>query len=161
MRDNSPHGLGHAYSEHGDPAPTGTADITTYRGAGSRRNDLESLTALLDLNEHVRFLDFIPDEHLPLYYQVADFFILPTQELEGFGLVTVETLACGTPVPSTPVGGIPEILRPLRPNVLFSGTEPDALAHLILEHHNRSCSDATGYQDLRHSCRRHALERYT
>lgn len=161
MWDNSPHGPGHAYSEHGDPAPTGTADNTTYRGAGSLRNDLESLTASLDLNGHVRFLGVIPDEHLPLYYQVADFFILPTRELEGFGFVTVETLAYGTPVPGTPVGGTPEVLRPLRSDLLFSGTEPDALAHLILEHHNRSCSDATGYQDLRHSCRRHARERYT
>ncbi|MDD5559532.1 glycosyltransferase family 4 protein [Candidatus Methylomirabilis sp.] len=129
-------------------------------GAGSLRNDLESLTASLDLNEHVRFLGFVPDEHLPLYYQAADFFILPTRELEGFGLVTVEALACGTPVLGTPVGGTPEILRPLRSDLLFSGMEPDALAHLILEHHNRFCSDPTGYQDLRLSCRRHALERY-
>lgn len=129
-------------------------------GAGSLRNDLESLTASLGLNEHVRFLGFVPDEHLPLYYQAADFFILPTRELEGFGLVTVEALACGTPVLGTPIGGTPEILRPLRSDLLFSGTEPDAFARLIVEHHNRCCSDPTGYQDLRRHCRRHALERY-
>lgn len=130
-------------------------------GAGSLRNDLESLVTSLELNEHVRFLGFVPDERLPLYYQTADFFILPTRELEGFGLVTVEALACGTPVLGTPIGATPEILRPLRPDLLFSGMEPDAFARLILEHHHRFCSDPTGYQHLRHSCRRHALERYT
>lgn len=75
-------------------------------------------------------------------------------------MVTVEALACGTPVLGTPIGGTPEILRPLRSDLLFSGTEPDALAHLILKHHNRFCLDPTGYQELRDACRRHALEHY-
>ena len=129
-------------------------------GVGSLRDELVSLTASLDLSGHIRFLGFVPDEQLPPYYQAADFFILPTRELEGFGLVTVEALACGTPVLGTPVGGTPEILRSLRPDLLFAGTEPDALAHLMLEHHARLCSDPTGYQELRHSCHHHALEHY-
>jgi glycosyltransferase involved in cell wall biosynthesis len=129
-------------------------------GAGSLRNDLESLTASLGLNEHVQFLDFVPDEHLPLYYQAADFFILPTRELEGFGLVTVEALACGTPVLGTPIGATPEILQSLRSDLLFAGTEPDAIAELILKHHQLRCSDPPGYQHLRDACRRHALEHY-
>jgi glycosyltransferase involved in cell wall biosynthesis len=129
-------------------------------GAGSLRNDLESLTASLGLNEHVRFLGFVPDEQLPLYYQAADFFILPTRELEGFGLVTVEALACGTPVLGTPVGGTPEILRPLRSDLLFADINPDAIAELILTHHQLRRSDPPGYQHLRDACRRHALEHY-
>ncbi|MDE2181220.1 MAG: glycosyltransferase family 4 protein, partial [candidate division NC10 bacterium] len=104
-------------------------------GVGSLRGDLTSLTASLDLNSHVRFPGLVPDDQLPLYYQAADFFILPTRELEGFGLVTVEALACGTPVLGTPVGGTPEILRPLRSDLLFAGIDPDAIAELILKHH--------------------------
>ncbi len=129
-------------------------------GAGSLRDDLESLSTSLDLNGHVRFLGYVPDDRLPLYYQAADFFVLPTRELEGFGLVTIEALACGTPVLGTPVGGTPEILLPLRPDLLFSGVEPDSLTQLILEHHSRLRSDPNGYEMLRNACRRHALERY-
>lgn len=130
-------------------------------GVGSLRGDLTSLTASLDLNSHVRLPGLVPDEQLPLYYQAADFFILPTRELEGFGLVTVEALACGTPVLGTPVGGTPEILRPLRSDLLFAGIDPDAIAELILKHHQLRRSDPPGYQHLRDACRRHALEYYT
>jgi len=129
-------------------------------GTGSLRDDLESLTASLDLNGHVRFLGFIPDEQLPFYYQAADLFVLPTRELEGFGLVTVEALACGTPVLGTPVGATPEILLPLRSDLIFPGTDPDAIAKLIHEQHHRLRSDPDGYQVLRDACRRHALDRY-
>jgi glycosyltransferase involved in cell wall biosynthesis len=88
-------------------------------GAGSLRSDLEALTDSLDLRGHVRFLGFIPDSELPHYYQACDAFVLPTRELEGFGLVTAEALACGTPVLGTPVGATPEVLRELEPDLLF------------------------------------------
>ncbi|HWU38845.1 MAG TPA: glycosyltransferase family 4 protein, partial [Candidatus Acidoferrum sp.] len=52
-------------------------------GTGTLRGDLESLTASLELQQHVRFLGYIPEPDLPLYYQAADAFVLPTRELEG------------------------------------------------------------------------------
>lgn len=97
-------------------------------GSGSQRAPLESLVAELDLGRHVRFLGFVPDETLPHYYQAADLFVLPTRELEGFGLITVEALACGTPVLGTPVGATPEILRQLDPGLLFQDLTPQAMA---------------------------------
>jgi len=84
-------------------------------GAGSLRGTLEAQSQALGLADHVKFLGFVPDAELPRYYQAADLFVLPTRELEGFGLVTVEALACGTPVLGTPVGATPEILRALCP----------------------------------------------
>lgn len=129
-------------------------------GTGSLRDALESLIVSLGLSDHVRFLGFVPDDQLPLYYQAADFFILPTRELEGFGLVTVEALACGTPVLGTPIGGTPEILLPLRSDLLFPASDPNAIAKTILEHHHQFRSDPPGYQELRDACRRHALDRY-
>jgi len=82
-------------------------------GAGSLRAELETLAGSLAIAAQVRFLGFVPDAELPLYYQAADCFVLPTRELEGFGLVTVEALACGTPVLGTPIGATPELLDPL------------------------------------------------
>ncbi len=125
-------------------------------GAGSLRSDLESLTGSLDLQGHVRFLGFIPDNELPLYYQASDAFVLPTRELEGFGLVTIEALACGTPVLATPVGATPELLRQLQPDLLFEGIEAQDIAQGILRYLQRAQADPQGYENLRQRCRDYA-----
>jgi glycosyltransferase involved in cell wall biosynthesis len=129
-------------------------------GAGSLRGDLESLTSSLDLRSHVRFLGFIPDNELPLYYQASDAFVLPTRELEGFGLVTAEALACGTPVLGTPVGAIPEILGELQSDLLFEGIEAEDIARGIMNHLEGAKSDPQGYEALRQCCRDYATSHF-
>src|SRR5438132_4187049 len=124
-------------------------------GVGSVRQELESFSEALGLREQVRFLGFIPDEALPLYYQAADVFVLPTRELEGFGLVTVEALACGTPVLGTPVGATPEILSPLSPSLLFREASTEAIASGLGTFLDERRRDANGYRDLRRACREH------
>ena len=66
-------------------------------GQGAERERLEHLIRARHLEHHVRLVGFIPDEQLASFYQAADLFVLPTVALEGFGLVTTEALACGTP----------------------------------------------------------------
>lgn len=80
-------------------------------GEGPRRAELEALAASLGVK--ARFLGYVKDEALPSLYRAADLFVLPTRALEGFGLVAVEAMACGTPALGTPVGAIPEVLGPL------------------------------------------------
>jgi glycosyltransferase involved in cell wall biosynthesis len=101
-------------------------------GKGSERDRLERLIVKCGMEDHVRLIGFIPDEQLASYYGAADVFILPTAALEGFGLVTVEALACGVPVLGTPIGATPEILAPLDPRLVMPGATPDALASGIL-----------------------------
>lgn len=129
-------------------------------GAGSLRANLESLASSLTLRDHVRFLEFISEAELPLYYQVCDAFVLPTRELEGFGLVAVESLACGTPVLGTPVGAIPEMLVALQPNLLFDGVATESIARGILKHVKRAQGDRRGYEALRRRCRDYATARF-
>ncbi len=129
-------------------------------GTGSGRHDLESLTISLGLNGHVRFLGFVPEAHLPLYYQAADFFILPSKELEGFGLVAVEALGCGTPVLGTLVGAIPEVLDGIEPDLLFEGTDPEAIARGIRDHLKRAQADPEGHESLRRRCRAYAVTHF-
>ncbi|MEX5213608.1 MAG: glycosyltransferase family 4 protein [Nitrospiraceae bacterium] len=80
------------------------------------------------LADHVRLLGFVPEDRLCRYYQCADLVVMPTLELEGFGLVTVEALAAGTPVLGTPVGALPEVLRRIDPYLITDGPAASDLA---------------------------------
>ena len=102
-------------------------------GAGPLKDDLVMMCRRLNLNQHIHFAGFIPEAALPEYYQVADIFVLPTIELEGFGLVTLEALASGTPVLGTPVGGTQEILSSFDNRFVFQDTRHESISRLIIE----------------------------
>lgn len=63
----------------------------------------------LNLSSRVIFTDAISEEDLPGIYKGADLFILPSL-YEGFGLVLLEAMACGTPVAASNISSIPEVL---------------------------------------------------
>jgi glycosyltransferase involved in cell wall biosynthesis/SAM-dependent methyltransferase len=129
-------------------------------GAGALRSELESLVVRLGLSEHVRFAGFVEEGMLPRCYQAADLFVLPTQALEGFGLVTVESLACGTPVIGTAVGATPEILSPLGPSLIFSRATPAAMAQDLARFLDESEREPARLDELRRACRVHAERQY-
>lgn len=106
--------------------------LLVIAGRGRLREKLGRRAEALGLGGAVRFAGYVDDATLVEYYQVADLFVLPSLAFEGFGMVTLEALACGTPVVGTPIGATPEILRPLAPQLLFDGTEPSALRRGIL-----------------------------
>jgi glycosyltransferase involved in cell wall biosynthesis len=124
-------------------------------GVGALRSHLEDLARSLGVTDIVRFAGLIPEADLPRYYGAADCFVLPTRELEGFGLVTVEALACGTPVLATPVGATPEILAPLAPEFLTDDASPEALARGI-----RRVAPLVDDAGFRARCRAHAERHY-
>ncbi|MDO9118018.1 MAG: glycosyltransferase family 4 protein [Nitrospira sp.] len=100
-------------------------------GEGPLRARLEAGIRERRLEQIVRLVGFIPEEQLVSYYQAADLVLMPTAQLEGFGLVTVEALACGTPVVGTPVGAIPEVLRQIDPILISNGTDSRSYADAL------------------------------
>jgi glycosyltransferase involved in cell wall biosynthesis len=125
-------------------------------GTGELRVPLEDLTRRLGIDSVVRFAGHIPEEDLPAYYQAADLFVLPTRALEGFGLVTAEALACGTPVLGTPVGATPEILLPIHPGLVTEDASAPAIAQGVLRFANEMTETS-----LRERCRRHTETHYS
>ena len=100
-------------------------------GKGVLREKLQGLIDELALH-NVRLLGFVDDGELAQYYQASDLFVLPTETMEGYGLITVEALACGLPVVGTDTGATPEILREILPDFIAHGTSPEELARAVL-----------------------------
>jgi glycosyltransferase involved in cell wall biosynthesis len=102
-------------------------------GKGELRADLEAQVEALSLSNHVKLLGCIAEPHLDLAYRAVNLAVIPTVALEGFGLIAVESLAAGTPILGTPVGGIPEILRPFSEDLVFEGSSAVDICQGLLE----------------------------
>ena len=100
-------------------------------GTGPLAEKLRATIAERGLERSVHLAGHVSEELLPAVYRAADLFVVPSLTLEGFGLVVVEALACGTPVLVTPVGGLPEVVRDLDPALVLAGSRAPDLARGI------------------------------
>jgi glycosyltransferase involved in cell wall biosynthesis len=105
-------------------------------GSGSLQGRLEEQVRALGLSNSVTFLGRVEDQYLPLAYAACDAFVLPTAELECFGLIALEALSAGRPVLATPVGAIPEIIRQFEPSWLARSAEIEGIVDLLRQYLN-------------------------
>jgi glycosyltransferase involved in cell wall biosynthesis len=123
-------------------------------GTGVSEHPLRRLAETLGVGARTRFLGRVSDIDLRTWYAAADVVVMPTAAYEGFGLVTAEALACGTPVVATPVGASPELLGPLDPRLVAANTGAEEIAEAIKQ------ALSMGGSDLRARCREYAVSRY-
>jgi glycosyltransferase involved in cell wall biosynthesis len=83
----------------------------------------------LDLQDLVSFTGYVPRQDLPIVYNLASLFVYPTL-YEGFGLPALEALACGTPVITSEVASLPEIMG--EAGILIPPGDGQALSQAIL-----------------------------
>lgn len=102
----------------------------------------------LGLEQHVRFLGYVPDEDLPALYSRADLFAY-LSHYEGFGIPPLEAMACGAPVLVSNSSSLPEVVGDA--GVLVSARDVDAAAHEIAR--------LIGDRDLRADMRARGLQR--
>jgi glycosyltransferase involved in cell wall biosynthesis len=100
-------------------------------GDGPLRDSLSERAAQAPLRERVRVLGRVSEEDLVDAYRAADVAVVPTLELEGFGLVVPEAAACGTPSIVSDVGGLPEAARGLDSSLIVAPADVEALADRI------------------------------
>ena len=101
-------------------------------GDGDQRPALEAQARRLGVEQDVRFLGKVSDGDLLAAYRAADLAVAPSVALEGFGLVTLEALACGTPVVGSAVDGLREALEGLDRTMLVRPGDHQALADRLL-----------------------------
>jgi glycosyltransferase involved in cell wall biosynthesis len=100
------------------------------------------------LHKHVRFFGFVPARTLVILYRLAAVFVFPSL-YEGFGLPPLEAMASGTPVITSNVSSLPEVVGDAA--VLIDPLQPEAIADAM----RRVLSDS----DLRADLSRRGLER--
>lgn len=120
-------------------------------GDGPQREELELRSARLGLGQRVRFLGRVSDGELVDLYRASDVTVVPSMALEGFGLVILESLACGTPVVGSTMGGIPGALAGLDRSLLVPAGDAERLAERL-----RTAHDGTHPLPDARSCRAHA-----
>jgi glycosyltransferase involved in cell wall biosynthesis len=114
-------------------------------GADIWRRRIEAADAL--------HLGAVNDRRLPALYNAADVFVMPTTELEMFGMAVVEALACGTPVVASDDGGLKET-APERCGARFPPRDSHALASALLDlladdARREACADAAREHAMR------------
>lgn len=100
-------------------------------GKGDYRNELEQMTKKLNIEKNVSFLGFLDENQLKYYYSASDVCVVPSLDLEGFGLTTAEAMACGTPVVATKVCANTEILNEITPDFLVE-LDSEKMAQAII-----------------------------
>jgi len=84
---------------------------------------LAKLAGELGISDLVRFAPLVPQLDLARWYQAADLTVVPSYS-ESFGLVAIESQACGTPVVAARVGGLATAVADGRSGLLVDGHDP-------------------------------------
>ncbi len=100
------------------------------------------------LHKHVRFLGFVPEATLAVLYRLASVFVFPSL-YEGFGLPPLEAMAAGTPVITSNVSSLPEVVGDAA--ILIDPMDPEAIASAMAR--------VLGDPQLRADLSRRGLER--
>ena len=120
-------------------------------GGEHSQHEIEQLRKLacnLKVENSVTFLDLVKHEQLPYFYSGADVCVVPSY-YESFGLVALESLACGTPVVATDVGDFRNIIREGETGYVVSDNVPHNLANKMALFLSRPNTDRESAQLIR------------
>ena len=102
-------------------------------GGGPGEPEMDRVRRLAEERQVDGLIDFVgrvDHDELPLYYNAADVCVVPSY-YESFGLVALESMACGTPVVASRVGGLPTIVQHGHTGYLKSWRCPEAFANSV------------------------------
>ncbi len=118
-------------------------------GTGTAEQDLRAQVAAAGLDDSIQFTGRVDDLTLTQLYTLADFTVVPSVALEGFGLIALESLATGRPAVVTDCGGLPDAVRGLDPSLIVPADNAEALAARLISALDGALPDPR-------QCRQHA-----
>jgi len=125
-------------------------------GEGPLQYDMASLVDQLGLEKNVQFLGIRSE--IGALMASSDLFLLPSQQ-ESFGLVALESMACGVPVLASKVGGLPEVIEDGRTGFLFDvGNIDEAVEKAVKVLKNRELYNSIRQQGLKDAEERFSMK---
>lgn len=107
--------------------------MLTIGGKGDMIKYYKQAAKNLQIENNVNFVGFISDDQLVDFYNRHGVFVLPSNEKqEGFGIVLLEALACGTPVITTNLVGIANDIRNTNCGIVIKSNNVNQLAKSII-----------------------------
>lgn len=126
-----------------------------FAGVGSYQTYLENYAMKKKYNKWITFLGHVPYEVLPSFYNMSDVLVLPS-ETEGVPMVVLESLACGTPVVASNVGGIPDIVINGANGIVIDDPSPEKLSSAIIHILSKKLS----WKDVSKSVEDHSMNSF-
>jgi len=120
-------------------------------GDGPERSDCEKLCREINLCDHVKFLG--KQDGLVDILNAADVFLIPSQS-ESFGLAALEAMACGVPVVSSSVGGLPELVKHNDSGFIAEIGDIDRMSKYVID----LLTNSRKYEIFSNNARRRAIE---
>jgi glycosyltransferase involved in cell wall biosynthesis len=104
-----------------------------FAGRGEMQEELIKMAKKLGVEKNIRFTGYVEEHLKPLYFKSADIFCLPSINLaEAFGIVNLEAMACGIPIVSTKLGGIPDVVEDGKSGLLAKPNDEESLAEKLI-----------------------------
>jgi glycosyltransferase involved in cell wall biosynthesis len=128
--------------------------LLAIRGSGALHATIKARIAAAGIEQHVLFLPHVEkaDDMAQLYQQAR--MLVCASTVEGNPRVTIEAMACGVPVISTPVGIMPEVIQHGQNGLLFDGTASELAQNM------RLLLDNAGLRDTMGAAGRQAVQRF-
>ena len=99
-------------------------------GKSHELDRIKQLTQELNVSNIFDFVGRVDQDELPMYYSAADVCVVPSF-YESFGLAALESMACGTPVVASRVGGLSTVVKHGSTGYLQSWRCPEAFANSV------------------------------
>ena len=96
------------------------------------------------LSSNIQFVSWVANDELPYYLNQLKLLIIPSFT-EGLSNIMIEAMACGTPVLSNSVGGIPDIIKNCETGFLMNNNDPETIMQKIIEVSNFEDMDKVIY----------------
>jgi glycosyltransferase involved in cell wall biosynthesis len=126
-----------------------------FLGEGSARRKLEARVAHSPFGNRIELRGHVDHDQIHKYYQASDILALPSY-MEGLPIAVVEGVACGLPILSTWVGGIPQAVPGDHVGLLVAPKDTNSLAEAM----GRLVGDADLRANMGRAARKHAQKKF-